>query len=380
MEPFIVLVINPGSTSTKLALYENETQIDKHQINYTRDQITQFNKMADQFEMRLAGVEEYLDKMPVPKEKLSALACRGGVIVPVKAGAYRVNERMVDRLRHRPLAQHASNLGGMIGLELEKQLGIPAYVYDGVSVNEMAPLGYATGVKGVIRQTRIHCLNTRAMLRKTAEVMGRDQRDINVVMAHIGGGITMAVFEKGRMIDALMDCEGPFTPERGGRTPLHALIYFCLQEGIPMEKLVKTVRGGAGMAGLLGTNDTLEVENRALNGDKFATYVYEAMAYQVAKGIGELATVLKGKVDKIVLTGAIARSRMFTDWVIDRVSFIADVLLLPGEDEMGSLNAGILRVLRGEEAAHTFTQEEDDWEHTFRLEDVLEEYEPTVFA
>lgn len=378
MQTYYILTLNPGSTSTKLALYENDKEIFKETISYTREQTKVFAKMKDQMDMRREGVRTFLEHMPIDKSQLSAVACRGGVIVPVKAGAYEVNDLLVERQLERPLAQHASNLAAPLGKEIADELGIKAYTYDGVSVNEMHPLGYPTGFKGIIRQSRGHNLNMRAMLREEAASLEKSPEDLNVIIAHMGGGITMGVFEKGRMIDALIDTEGPFAPERCGRVPLNPMTLYFAQHDVKASDLVKYIRGDSGTAKLLGTNSALEIERRIDAGDKMAAFIYEAMAYQVSKGIGELSTVLKGKVDRIVLTGAIANSKRFTGWVKDRVSYLAPVDVLPGDNELRSLALGCLRVLRGDEDAHTYTQEEDDWDITFKLEDVLDDFVPTI--
>lgn len=380
MQPYYILAINPGSTSMKLALYENENLIYKEGLTYTPEQIAPFEKMKDQLPMRREGVRAFLDNMPISKEQLSAVACRGGVGVPMKAGAYQVNDLLIDRLLNRPLGQHAGNLASALGLELAKELGIPAYTYDGITVSEMQPLGYPTGFQGIVRQSRVHVLNMRATLHKEAKALGRNPEDLNVIMAHIGGGITLSVFQKGRMVDVINDTEGPFTPERSGRVPLNPLALYCSQNDIKPGGLVKLIRGNSGTARILGTNSALEIEKRIDSGDKMAALMYEAMAYQVSKGIGELSTVVRGEIDRIVLTGAIAHSKRFTSWIIDRVSYLAPVDVLPGENELEALALGCLRVLQGKEDAHTYTQEDDDWDKTFRLEDVLEDFTPTILC
>ena len=378
MQDFYILAVNPGSTSMKMGVYKNEEQLFEESYSLDADRLAAFDKMKDQMDLRLEGIRTFLDKMPIKKEQLSAVASRCGNIVPIKPGAYLVNDLLNDRLLNRPFSQHASNLGGPLGTEIAKGLDIPCYVYDGVSVNEMQPLGYPTGFQGVIRQSRCHVLNMRAMLRKEAEQIGRDINDFNAIVAHLGGGITLGIFEKGRMIDLVIDTEGPLTPERSGRIPLNPLVYHCIKNKITIEQLPKLIRGKSGLAKLLCTTSVLEVEKRAKEGDKMAAFLYETMAYQVAKAIGELATVTSGKIDRIVLTGAIAKSPTFTKWVTDRVKFIAPVDVLPGEDELGALSRGVLRVLRGEEKAHIYTQVEDDWEETFKLEDLLDDFTPSM--
>jgi len=378
MESLYILVINPGSTSTKLALYENEQAIFEERITYSADKIAKYKKMADQYDMRLEGVRSFLEKMPIPKAQLSAIASRGGLTAPIQSGAYMINDLLVDRVLNRPYSQHASSLAAPLSKTIASELDIPAYIYDGVCVNELQPIAYPTGFAGIVRVSRVHALNMRATMLMTAERLGKKAEDCKVIVAHIGGGITLGVFENGRMIDVINDTEGPFTPERCGRVPLHPLTRYCKEHGITPDELFPLLRGRSGISRLLGTNDALEVERRIDAGDKMAALIYEAMAYQVAKSIGELATVVSGRVDRIVLTGAIAHSARFTKAVSDRVCFIAEVEVIPGEDEMGALCKGVLRVLTGKEEARCYTKELDEWEDTFSLEDVLESYQPSI--
>ena len=380
MQTFYILALNPGSTSMKMALYENEKEIYKESLSYTAEQIAPFAKMKDQLPMRRKDVQAFLDRMPIDRSQLSAVACRGGVGVPMQAGAYEVNDLLIDRQLNRPLGQHAGNLAAALGKEVADELHIKAYTYDGITVTEMQPLGYPTGFQGIIRQSRCHVLNMRAQLHKEAAQLGKKPEELNIIMAHMGGGITMCVFEKGRMVDVLLDTEGPFTPERSGRVPLNPLALYCSENNVAPGGLVKLIRGNSGTARLLGTNSALAIEKRIDEGDKMAAFIYEAMAYQVSKGICELSAVLKGKVDRIVLTGAIAHSQRFTAWVRDRVDFLASVDVLAGDNELESLALGCLRVLRGQEPSHTFTPEEDSWDTTFKLEDVLKDFVPTVLS
>lgn len=371
---FYILAINTGSTSTKLAIYRNEKMIFKEQINYSAKQVLSFNSINEQLEMRENSVREFLNSIQLPLEKLSAVVGRGGVIVPVKGGAYEVSELMIDRLKNRPLGQHASNLGGILAYNIAKPLGIKAYVYDGVTVSELHPLAYLTGFSAIMRQSRCHALNMRAMAIKAAEKMGKDYKDLNIIVAHLGGGITLSVHERGKMVDVVLDSEGPMSPERAGRVPLSPLILYCIEHNISFKELFRKTRGGGGLVSLLGTNDALEVEKMIERGNKKAALVYETMAYQIAKSIGELATVTKGKVDKIVLTGAMAYSKLLTDWVTERVQFIADVDIMPGEDELQALALGVLRVLRGEEEAHIYDEATDAWEKNFTMDTVVDLY------
>lgn len=370
---YYILAINPGSTSMKMAVYRDETLLEKYQVSYSAEELAPFEKISDQEELRFHSVEEFLGKLP-PEVKLSAVVGRGGVIAPVESGAYRVNELLRDRLRHRPLGQHASNHGGVLAYRVAEKLDIPAYVYDGVTVSEFEPLAYLTGHRDVVRLSRCHALNMRAMAIRAAIEAGSSYRKINQIVIHMGGGITLSAHRQGRMVDIVLDSEGPFSPERGGRIPVTPLLRYAVAKKLTPGDLLRQTRGSGGLVSLLGTNDAREVERRIQEGDELAKLAYETMAYQTAKAAGELATVLEGKIDQIVLTGAIAYSEMFTGWVRRRIEFLAPVVILPGEDELEALSLGVLRVLRGEEKEHAYTPELDQWEEKTVIEQALAEY------
>ncbi len=374
MEERLILAINPGSTSMKLGVYRDTELVAKKQVDYTAEQLAPYKTVSGQLGLRAGTVGEFLDSLGL-REKLSAVVGRGGVIVPVESGAYKVNELMVDRLLHRPLGQHASNLGGVLAYQAAKPLGIPALVYDGVTVSEFGPLAFLTGYREVIRLSRCHALNMRAMAIRAAREAGSSYRELNQIVVHMGGGITLSAHRKGRMVDILLDSEGPFSPERAGRVPVTPLLRHAAAQDLGPGELIRRTRGQGGLVSLLGTNDAREVEKQIQAGDVKARLVYETMAYQTAKGVGELATVLEGKVDQIVLTGAIARSQRFLAWLIPRISFLGKVVVLPGEDELEALSQGALRTLRGEEPIHQYTPELDRRGERELLELAMEEYE-----
>ncbi len=370
----LILAINPGSTSMKLGVYRGTQLAAKKQVDYTAEQLAPYKTMSDQLELRAQTVGEFLDSLG-PRAKLAAAVGRGGVIVPVQSGAYRVNQLMVDRLLNRPLGQHASNLGGVLAYQVAQPLGIPAFVYDGVTVSELEPLALLTGYREVIRLSRCHALNMRAMAIRAAREAGSSYRDLNQIVVHLGGGITLSAHRKGRMVDVVLDSEGPFSPERAGRIPATPLLRHAAAQNLGPGELIRRTRGQGGLVSLLGTNDAREVEGRIQAGDAKARLVYETMAYQTAKGVGELAAVLEGQVDQIVLTGAVAWSRLFLGWLLLRISFLGKVVVLPGEDELEALSLGALRVLQGEEAAHEYTPELDRLEEAELLRQALLEYE-----
>lgn len=258
---------------------------------------------------------------------------------------------MVDRLSNNPVVEHASNLGALISYELAKPLGIPAFIYDSVAVDELQDIARISGMPAIARASMSHALNSRAMAHKVAEKQGKSYKDMNFIVAHLGGGISLSAHEKGRMIDIVSDDEGPFSPERAGRVPCNKLIDLCYSGDYDKKTMKKMLRGKGGIGAYLGTLDAREVEKMIAEGNEEAALVYEAMAYQIAKGIGEMATVLKGQVDAVVITGGIAYSKMMTSWISDRVRFIGPVEIMAGENELESLAYGTMRVLKGEEEA-----------------------------
>jgi len=347
-----ILAINPGSTSTKIAVYEESKELFKKNIEHPNEEIAKYKNITDQYEMRYESIMSLLKEMNFDVKELSAVVGRGGLLPPVKSGAYKVNESMVERLAKRPLSEHASNLGGIIANEIAKPLDIPSFIYDSVAVDELEDIARISGIADIKRESFSHALNMRAVSIKVAKKLGKDYKDTNLVVAHLGGGISISVHKKGRMVDIISDDEGPFSPERSGRVPCRSLMEMCYIND--KKAIKKKLRGEGGLSSYLSTNSALEVEKRIQNGDEEAKLVYEAMAYQVAKGIGELATVVDGDVDAIIITGGIAYSKMMTEWIVKRVKFIAPVEVVPGENELEALAFGALRVIKGDEKSHEY--------------------------
>ena len=352
-----ILAINPGSTSTKIALYEDEKEVFCTNLNHQIEEIEAYNRIQDQFEMRKEAVITFLNTNNVNLFELSAVVGRGGMLPPVQAGAYRVNDLMVDRLKNNPVVEHASNLGALISYEIAKPLNIPAYIYDSVAVDEMLDIARISGMPDIPRVSFSHALNSRAVAMKTAAKEGQEYKDLNFIVAHMGGGISLSVHKRGKMIDIISDDEGPFSPERAGRVPCKSLIDLCYSGKFDKRTMQKKLRGNGGLKGYLNTHDAREVEKMIVTGNKEGKLIYEAMAYQIAKGVGELATVVNGNVDAIILTGGIAYSKLFTSWIQKRVEFIAPVIIMPGENEMESLAFGALRVLKGKEETKEYIEQ-----------------------
>lgn len=353
---FKILAINPGSTSTKIALYEDEKEIFVTTLNHPAQEVEKYSKVQGQFEMRKNVVLSCLKENGFKVKELAAVVGRGGMLPPVKSGAYQVNDQMVDRLKNNPIMEHASNLGALIAYEIAQSIHVPAYIYDSVRVDELNDIARISGMPDIPRSSTSHALNSRAMAIKVAKKYGKHYSDMNFVVAHLGGGISLSAHEKGQMVDIVSDDEGPFSPERAGRVPCKPLIDLCYSGKFDKATMHKKLRGNGGIKAYLNTVDVREVEKMMENGDENAKLIFEAMAYQVSKGIGELATVLEGKVDAIIITGGIAYSERMTALIKKRVDFIAPIEIMPGENEMESLALGTLRVLNGEEIARQYAE------------------------
>lgn len=349
---FKILAINPGSISTKIAIYDDIKEVSSKCIEHSSEEIEKYNKITDQYEMRYNKIMDFLKENNFDVKELSAVVGRGGPLPPVRSGAYKVNNSMIDRLTNRPKIEHASNLGAILAKEIADSIGVDAYIYDSISVDELDDIARITGLADIERRSLTHCLNMRAAAIKVAKYMGKKYKESNFIVAHLGGGISLTAHKKGKMVDVVSDLEGPFSPERSGILPADQLVELCYSND--KSTITRKMRGKGGLMSYLNTNSAVEVENRIENGDEYAKLVYEAMAYQVAKAIGELSIALEGKVDKIIITGGIACSKMITGWIKKRVTFIAPVEIVPGENELESLTLGILRVLKGEEEAYEY--------------------------
>jgi butyrate kinase len=354
-----VLAINPGSTSTKVAVYEDETPLFVQTLRHQAGELAPFVHIADQYAFRRDAVLRLLDEQGVAIETLGAVVGRGGILRPVPSGTFRVNERMLHEMNHPVGREHASNLGSIIAHEIASQVGVPAFIVDPVSVDEFEPLARVSGWPEIERRSLSHALNLKATARRAALDLGRPYATLNLVGVHLGGGISVSAHRQGKMVDVnqALDGTGPFSPERAGGLPVGDVVRMCY--GVPpyegwdlsYEDMFKRIAGRGGLVAHLGTNDATEVERRIQAGDQHALQIFEAMAYQIAKEIGLMATVLAGEVDAIYLTGGLAYSQRLIDWIVERTSWIAPILVYPGEDEMLALAQGALRVLRDQEAA-----------------------------
>jgi butyrate kinase len=354
---FRVLVINPGSTSTKLALFENETAVVTENISHPHEAMARFNSISEQYEMRREAVHDFVRRQKIALESLSAVVARGGMLRPLAGGTYVINAKMLAELGspHKE-REHAVNLAAPLADELAAPAGLPSYVVDPVCVDEMDDVARVAGLPEYERKSTGHYLSLKSAAHRLADERGQQYDKLNLVVAHMGGGISVSAHRRGRIVDInqALDGTGPFSPERVGGLPVGDVLRSAFSGKCTFDELFARFTRRGGLLAHLGTNNALEVEERIAAGDQHASLVYEAMAYQIAKEIGLMATVLKGDVDAVVLTGGLARSSMLTSWIRERVEWIAPVTIYPGEDEMLSLATGALRVLRGQEAAKEY--------------------------
>ncbi|NPV83828.1 MAG: butyrate kinase [Candidatus Aminicenantes bacterium] len=354
-----ILVINPGSTSTKIAVFDDEKEILKVNLSHPLEEIQKYPKIIDQFEFRKEVILKELARAGLPKESLRAVVGRGGLLRPIPSGTYAVTEKMLEDLRAEVQGEHASNLGAMIAHTIASELNIPAFIVDPVVVDELEEVARITGLPMIRRRSILHALNQKKVARQAARDLGKPYEELNLVVVHMGGGISVGAHKKGKVVDVnnALNGDGPFAPERAGSLPAADLVELCFSGQYTKPEIKKMLAGKGGIVAHLGTNDMRAVEEMVKNGDPKATLIIQAMAYNVAKWIGAMATVLEGKVDGIVLTGGLAYYRDFVDMVRARCQFIAPFYLYPGEDEMSALLEGALRVLRGEEKARIYENE-----------------------
>ena len=350
---FRLLAVNPGSTSTKVAYFHDDVQIFSRTIVHHTEELAPFSSVNDQFQLRSALIEQILQAESIDPAQIDAFVGRGGLLRPLAGGTYWVDEEMLDDLRQGVGGEHASNLGALIIDVFAKRYQKPAFIVDPVVVDEMDDLARLSGHPLFPRKSIFHALNQKSVARKAASQLGKSYSEVNLVVAHLGGGISVGAHRCGRVIDVnnALDGEGPFSPERSGTLPCGDLVRYCFSGAAGLKQVLKMIKGEGGMVAYLGSNDIREILEKINAGDVEAERIYRGMAYQVAKQIGQKAVVLKGKVDAIVLTGGITNDKLIVSWIEEYVSFLAPVLVFPGEEEMQALAEGALRVLRGEEVA-----------------------------
>ncbi|HHU25976.1 MAG TPA: butyrate kinase [Bacteroidales bacterium] len=346
-----ILVINPGSTSTKIAIYQQEKVIFLKTIKHPLEVLKPFKRVTDQFEYRKDMILEELRDADVHLETIDAVIGRGGLVKPIKAGVYSVNEAMRQDLMECKRGEHASNLGGLIAYDIAKRLpNAEAFIADPVVVDELDRLARYTGHPLFEKVPVFHALNQKAIARSHAKSIMRRYEEMNFIVAHLGGGITVGAHEKGRVVDVNqgLDGDGPFSPERSGSLPAGSLLKAAFSGDYTYDEMASMIVGKGGLVAYLGTNDVYIAEREAMDGDEKCKEVLEAMAYQVAKEIGAMSAVLRGEVDAILITGGIANSKWFCNLIIERVYRIAPIHFYPGQDEMGALAENALLAINGE--------------------------------
>ncbi|MGG4417882.1 butyrate kinase [Bacillus subtilis] len=351
-----ILTINPGSTSTKIGVFHNERSIFEKTLRHNIEELQRFDRIIDQYEFRKNHILETLHEQGINISKFDAVCARGGLLRPIEGGTYVVNDDMIEDLKSGYAGQHASNLGGIIAREIADGLNIPSYIVDPVVVDEMSVLAKVSGMPEIERKSIFHALNQKAVARKAAASLGKRYENMKMIITHMGGGITIGVHDRGRVVDVNngLHGEGPFSPERAGTVPAGDLVDLCFSGEYTKEEIMKKLVGTGGLLGYLGTNDAVKVEQLIQGGDEKARFIYDAMAYQVAKEIGAASAALKGEVEAIVLTGGLAYGKSFVSAIRSYIDWISDVLVYPGENELQSLAQGALRVLQGEEQSKQY--------------------------
>ncbi|SHJ70851.1 butyrate kinase [Dethiosulfatibacter aminovorans DSM 17477] len=350
------LVINPGSTSTKIAVFDNTSMIFEKTLRHSVEELGKYEKIIDEFEFRKNIILDALKENDIEVKDLAAVVGRGGLLKPIAGGTYAVSPEMLEDLKSASRGEHASNLGGVLAHEIAGEENLPSFIVDPVVVDEMEPISRLAGHPRFERKSIFHALNQKAVGRRAARELGRKYEEVNLVVAHLGGGISVGAHKAGRIIDVnnALDGEGPYSPERSGTLPSGDLVKLSFSGEAGIDEVKKMIKGSGGLTAYLGTNDARAISGMCEKGDENARLIYEGMAYQVAKDIGAYSVVLEGRVDAIVITGGIAYDKEFVSWIEKRVGFIADIIVFPGEDELEALAEGGLRVLTGEEEAKVY--------------------------
>jgi butyrate kinase len=351
VKPYKILVINPGSTSTKIAVFEDEKIVFADNIKHTTEELSMFGYIIYQHEFRKKLILQKLKEANIDLSQIDIIVGRGGLVKPILSGAYEVNDRLKEDLMKGVQGEHASNLGGLIADDIAKlTLNAKAYIVDPVVVDELQDVARITGHPDIPRTSIFHPLNQKSVARRFAKSLGKKYENLNLIVAHLGGGISIGAHCKGKVIDVnnALDGEGPFSPERAGSLPAGALVKLCFSNRYTYDEVKKMLVGNGGLVALMGTNEARDVEIQADKGDERARLIQDAMCYQIGKSIGAMAAVLKGKVDGIILTGGIAHNKYLCSYIDEMVGFIAPIQVYPGEDEMTALATNGLMILNGE--------------------------------
>ena len=351
-----LLIINPGSTSTKIGVYEDEKELFEETLRHTNEELKQFDTIFDQFQFRKDLILKFIDKKNFDIKTLDAVVGRGGLLKPIEGGTYTVNDAMIEDLKVGVQGPHASNLGGILARSIADELGIPSYIVDPVVTDELEDVARLSGVPELPRKSIFHALNQKAVAKRYGKESGKGYENLNLVVVHMGGGVSVAAHSNGRVIDVnnTLDGDGPFSPERAGAVPAGQLIKMCFSGKYSEKEVYQKIVGKGGFVGYLNTNDVKDTIDKMEAGDKECEKIYKAFLYQITKSVGEMSAVLKGKVDQIILTGGIAYSPTLVPDLKANVEWIAPVTVYPGEDELLALAQGAIRVLSGEEKAKVY--------------------------
>ena len=346
-----ILVINPGSTSTKIAIFKNEERILLENVQHSAEELSKFPDSPSQLPLRRDNIIKFLDDNGYSIDDFDVFVGRGGGLSPCEGGTYAANGLLIEHAGSTLFVNHPASLGSVLANEFAQKNCVPAFMVDPPDTDEFEPVARITGLKNVERQSRLHALNQKEVARTVAKQMGKTYKDINVVVAHLGGGISIGAHKKGLVIDSsdVIRGEGPMAPTRSGALPAKSILDLCYSGDYTEKEMYDLIGRNGGIVDHLGTSDLRDVEKMMNDGDEYAQLVYDALIYQIAKTIGAMSTVLFGDVDAIALTGGISYSKYLVESVTERVCSIAPVLVFPGEFEMEALANGALRALRGEE-------------------------------
>jgi len=350
------LIINPGSTSTKIGVFEDETLIFDETLRHSTEEIAQYEAIVDQKDFRKDIIVNFLKDKGIELNSFNVVVGRGGMLKPIPGGTYPVTDELLEDLKVGKSGQHASNLGGILAREIADSIGVPSFIVDPVVVDELEPESRISGVPELPRVSIFHALNQKAVARRYANEIGKKYEDLNLVVVHMGGGVSVGPHKKGRVVDInnALDGDGAFSPERAGAVPVGPLVKLCFSGKYTEKEVYKKLVGNGGFNAYVGTNDMRDVEKLVNDGNEEAKLIRDAFIQQMSKDIGAMATVLEGKVDQIIVTGGIAYDKAVVQGLKDRCEWIAPFTVYPGEDELLALAQGGLRVLNGEEAASEY--------------------------
>ena len=350
------LVINPGSTSTKVGVFEDETLLFEETLRHPTEEIAKYASVIDQKDFRKEIILDFLKEKNCDPKSLDVIVGRGGLLKPIPGGTYAVSDALLADLKKGVQGQHASNLGGILAREIGDKLGIPSYIVDPVVVDELTDKARLSGMPELPRRSIFHALNQKAVARRYAKEHGTRYEDLNLIVIHMGGGVSVGAHDHGKVVDVnnILDGEGCFSPERSGTVPVGDLVKMCFSGKYTQQEIYKKICGNGGFNAYLHTNDARVVEKMVKEGSAEAKLVQDAFYYQIAKDAGAMAAVLCGKVDQIILTGGIAYDPYTLEVLQKYLGFIAPITVYPGEDELLALCQGALRVVTGEEKAKEY--------------------------